>query len=121
MGALRPFGLDCKQWHYAAQACFSEVSADLASLAVRRCDPLLLGAAQDSAQFLRRDLWPHHRAAGQGKWGGYSSSDLLGLSADDLWTELWFLVFINHFLAGFGKYNIKAFTQVFRLAIGYGG
>jgi len=57
VGALRPFGLDCKQRHYAAQACFSGFSADLASLAVRRCDCLLLGAAQDSAQFLRRDLF----------------------------------------------------------------
>ncbi len=56
VGALRPFGLDCKQRHYAAQACFSGVSADLASLAVRRCDPLLLGSAHYSAQFSRRDL-----------------------------------------------------------------
>jgi hypothetical protein len=84
VGALEPFALDCKQRHYAAQACFSGVSADLASLAVRRCDPLLLGAAQDSAQFLRRDFLPHRRAAGQGNGGRYSSSGLPGLSAGDL-------------------------------------
>ena len=58
VGAFGCFAADCTQQHPAAKHSFYSLSPVLDSPLRRACVPLLPGAAHDSAQFLRRDLWP---------------------------------------------------------------